>query len=91
MVAEGNHNEGLRVAAITVKSIPDDLHRRLKERADDHGRSLNSEIIACLKAALEPRVVDVDALLVRARALREGVAARLTDRSLRRLKDRGRP
>jgi antitoxin FitA len=79
------------VAAITVKSLPEALHRRLKQRATDHGRSLNSEIIACLKAALEPQVVDVEALLVRARALREGVPARLTDRALRRLKERGRP
>jgi plasmid stability protein len=79
------------VAAITVKGLPDELHRRLKERADEHGRSLNSEIIACLKAALEPQVVDPEALLVRARALREVVPARLTDRALRRLKDRGRP
>jgi plasmid stability protein len=79
------------VAAITVRSLPDQLHRRLKERADEHGRSLNSEIIACLKAALEPQVVDVEAMLVRARALREGVTARLTDRVIRRLKDQGRP
>lgn len=79
------------MAAITVKSLPEALHRRLKQRATDHGRSLNSEIIACLKAALEPQVVDVEALLVRARALREGVPARLTDRALRRLKERGRP
>jgi len=79
------------VAAITVKSLPEALHQRLKQRATDHGRSLNSEIIACLKAAIEPQVVDAEALLVRARALREGVSARLTDRALRRLKDRGRP
>ncbi|MBI5479434.1 MAG: Arc family DNA-binding protein [Deltaproteobacteria bacterium] len=77
--------------AITVKRVPDELHRLLKERADEHGRSLNSEIIACLKAALEPQVVDPEALLVRARALRQGLPARLTDRALRRLKDRGRP
>ena len=79
------------MAAITVKSLPDELHRRLRERAEENGRSLNSEIIACLKAAVEPQVVDPEALLVRARALREGIPARLTDRTLRRLKDRGRP
>lgn len=79
------------MAAITVKSLPEELHRRLKERADEHGRSLNSEIIACLRAVLEPQVVDPTALLVRARALREGIPGRLTDRALRRLKDRGRP
>jgi plasmid stability protein len=79
------------MAAITVRSLPDELHRRLRQRAEEHGRSLNSEIIACLRAAVEPDVVDPDALLARARALRDGIPARLTDRTLRRLKDRGRP
>ncbi|PYL18920.1 MAG: plasmid stability protein [Verrucomicrobia bacterium] len=36
---------------ITLKNIPDDLHRELKKRAEEHHRSLNKEVIATLKQA----------------------------------------
>jgi plasmid stability protein len=77
--------------AITVKRVPDDLHRRIKALADEHGRSLNSEIIACLQAALAPQRIDAAELLEQARALRAEIKGRLTDRTLRGLKERGRP
>ncbi|HSN92996.1 MAG TPA: YmdB family metallophosphoesterase, partial [Anaeromyxobacteraceae bacterium] len=38
---------------LTLKGLPADVHRRLKARAARHGRSLNVEAIACLRAALE--------------------------------------
>ena len=37
---------------ITLKNVPDELHRRLKERAERHHRSLNREAIRCLEAAV---------------------------------------
>ncbi len=36
------------MATITVKNIPGDLYEHLKERAQAHRRSLNSEVIVCL-------------------------------------------
>ena len=38
--------------AITVKSIPDALYERLKERAREEHRSINSEILVCIERAL---------------------------------------
>lgn len=34
---------------ITLKNVPEDLHRRLTARAARHDRPLNQEVIACLE------------------------------------------
>jgi plasmid stability protein len=78
------------VASITVKDIPEKLHRRLKARALAHRRSLNSEIIASLEAAASAEKLDPDALLARAAALRSRVSGRLTDTDLAALRGAGR-
>jgi plasmid stability protein len=36
---------------ITLKNLPSSLHRELKNRAKEHHRSLNKEVIATLKSA----------------------------------------
>ena len=36
---------------ITLKNIPNKLHRELKKRAEEHHRSLNKEVIAMLMQA----------------------------------------
>ncbi|MHB8874429.1 MAG: FitA-like ribbon-helix-helix domain-containing protein [Myxococcaceae bacterium] len=77
--------------SITLKNLPGDLHRRLKDRAQQHQRSLTSEILACLRSAVGAERVDPDELLVRARANRARVAGRLTQKELRALKGEGRP
>jgi len=40
------------MASITLKNVPDDLRLKLKAQAAKHGRSLNQEILQCLRAAL---------------------------------------
>jgi plasmid stability protein len=75
---------------ITVKNLPAELHRRLRVRAAQHRRSLNSEVVACLTATVMAERVDPEALLARARLLRREIAGRLTDAALSRLKSRGR-
>jgi plasmid stability protein len=81
------------MATITLKNVPDDLHRRLKERAERHHRSLNREAIRCLEEAVagdEPE----EELLARIRANRARMAERgvwLTEESLREAIDQGRP
>jgi len=55
---------------LTLKNIPDDIYKRLKEVADTHHRSLNGEVIACLEQALLPSRVSADEHLARARKLR---------------------
>lgn len=75
---------------MTLKKVPARLHLRLKERAAQHRRSLNAEMIACLEAAVAPVRVDARQLLEQARALRARVDGVLTDGELARLKDAGR-
>jgi plasmid stability protein len=89
MIPFWNHSE-VAVASITVKDIPEKLHRRLKARALAHRRSLNSEIIASLEAAASAEKLDPDALLARAAALRSRVSGRLTDNDLAALRGAGR-
>jgi len=43
--------------ALTIKNIPDELYRKLKHVAEQHHRSINSEVIVCLKNSLLPRQV----------------------------------
>ena len=76
--------------AITLKDLAGPLHRQLKERAARHHRSLNREILSCLEASIRSTVVDVEALIARARHLRQQVSGPLSDRTLRRWKAQGR-
>jgi plasmid stability protein len=69
----------LHVATITLKNLPARLHRKLKNRAKEHHRSLNKEIIATLSSATgEAHPVDVDALIREARAARSKFAREIT-------------
>lgn len=79
------------VPTLTLKNLPAEVHHRLKARALRHRRSLNSEAIECLKAATITSRVDVEALLARARTLREQVRGRLTARRLAEARRLGRP
>ena len=78
------------MATVTVKDLPEKLHRQLKARALRHRRSLNSEIIAVLEAATASQKVDPDSILGRAAALRSRVGGRLTDSDLTALRQAGR-
>lgn len=59
---------------LTLKNIPDDLYGRLKESADAHRRSLNSEVIVCLESLLLPQKVSVNERLARALKIRQSLA-----------------
>ncbi len=39
--------------ALTIKNIPYDLYQDLKLAAEHHHRSINSEVIVCLKRSLQ--------------------------------------
>ena len=68
---------------ITVKDVPQDLHKRLREVADQSGRSLNKLILYTLEQSLRPRKIDRSALLSRIRRRRGDMSAWLEDDSLR--------
>jgi plasmid stability protein len=83
------------MATVTLKGVPANLHRLLKIRARQNGRSLNREVIECLEASVGLERIDVDALIEKARRTRASIAAktdaRITDREIDRLKRQGRP
>ena len=58
---------------LTLKNIPDDVYDRLKLSAQTHRRSMNSEAIVCLEAALLSSKLAPTEQLARARALRAGL------------------
>jgi len=77
--------------ALTLKNIPEDLYARLKESAQVHRRSLNSEILYCVERALVPYRVDVSEHILTARKIREKTADYpLTDELLNSVKNSGR-
>ncbi|MBK7614075.1 MAG: Arc family DNA-binding protein [Burkholderiales bacterium] len=55
---------------LTLKNIPDEVYDRLKASAEMHRRSMNSEAIVCLEAALLPAKMTTGERLTRARELR---------------------
>lgn len=63
-------------ATITLKNIPDEIYDSLKQAAETHHRSINSEAIACLERVLLPSKTGPDERLARARLLREGLAGK---------------
>lgn len=42
------------MASVTVRNLPDEVHRALRVRAAHHGRSTEAEIRAILEAAARP-------------------------------------
>ena len=60
--------------AITIKNIPDDLYRELKLVAEQHHRSINSEVIVCLKRTLFPKRISTEERLNDIQALRSQIS-----------------
>jgi len=42
------------MAAVTIRSLSDEAHRALKDRAAEHNRSTEAEMCAVLEAAVRP-------------------------------------
>ncbi|WP_395686049.1 FitA-like ribbon-helix-helix domain-containing protein [Caenimonas koreensis] len=63
---------------LTVRNVPDDVHRALRLQAASHGRSTEAEVRAILEKAVKPqeRIRAGDAIA----ALAQG--ARLTDKDV---------
>lgn len=80
------------MATLTIKNVPEKLHKRLKESAAFNRRSLSNEAICCLESVLLPQAVEPRAFMARVRALRKRMPRMyLTDEFLRAAKNWGRP
>ena len=67
------------MATVTFKNIPDDLYEQLKQAANAHHRSVNSELIYCLEKTYKPTRLSATELANRAGELRLRVAAKQLD------------
>ena len=52
---------------LTVRDIPEDIYRRLKELAGHNRRSMSNEIVTLLEHALLPRTIESDTFIEEAR------------------------
>ena len=83
---------GFLVPNMTIKNVPDELYEKLKESAQAHGRSINSEVVYCLKRSLQGGRIDPEAFLARVDALQKELSLPpLTDKILRKAREEGRP
>lgn len=76
--------------AITLKNLPADLHKRLKQAAKQHHRSLQGEIIACLERYVRRTARSKEELLRDAAQLRAKLP-QVDHTEFDRLKREGRP
>ena len=63
--------------ALTIKNIPEDLYKQLKLVAEQHHRSINSEVIVCLKRSLFPARVSTEERLNNIQALRSQISTNI--------------
>lgn len=67
---------------ITLKDVPQELHERLRQAADQSGRSLNKLILYTLERSFVPKNVDRSQLVTRIRKRRESMSVWLEDSAL---------
>ena len=78
--------------SLTIKNIPDELYVELKHTAEQHHRSINSEVFVCLEQSLLPRKVCPEDRLNDIRALRAQIPANaITAEDIEQAIDAGRP
>ncbi len=77
--------------ALTIKNIPDDLYHELKNVAEQHHRSINSEVIMCLKRSLFPKKISPEDRLNDIRTLRAQISPNsITDEDIEQAINEGR-
>ena len=80
------------MASITLKNIPDELHRRLRQSAQSHRRSITAEVLALLEAQLMPPRRKPEEILTDIRSLQERHPVKpITPEEIDRFKREGRP
>lgn len=64
------------MATLTIRNLPDGVHRKLKRRAGEHGHSTEQEVRLILAAVVEPPENLADMLLAIGKRL-DGTVVRL--------------
>jgi len=65
--------------SLTLKRVPDEIHERLKERAERHRRSMNSEAIRILERTLTPTRMSAEEAIAEAEALNDRIGKTFPD------------
>ncbi|HLR25474.1 MAG TPA: Arc family DNA-binding protein [Fodinibius sp.] len=77
--------------SITVKNIPERIYDKVRDQAQAHHRSINSEIIACLEQTVQARRISPDKILQEARKLRKRAKGSLSSQEIEDAINQGRP
>jgi plasmid stability protein len=64
---------------LTLKGLPEELHERLKEQAERHRRSMNSEAIMILERTLMPTRQSAEEAIAKAEALNRQIGKTFPD------------
>lgn len=75
---------------ITVRNIPERIHKKLKKRSELSRRSINSEIIACLEEALLDNKKEVEEILAKSEDIRSKLNFEISLSDLEEAKNSGR-
>jgi plasmid stability protein len=76
---------------ITIRDIPDEVYDKLKQQAELHHRSINSEIIHYLQQMVQSHRPDPDEIITRAKKLKKQAKGSLSIRQIQQAIDLGRP
>ncbi len=75
---------------ITLKNIPEQLHKELCSRAEKNGRSLNKEVIASLESIVKSKRIDPLDYLQYIRKARDKAKLNITNEDITSAIDNGR-
>jgi plasmid stability protein len=64
---------------LTIKGVPPELHEKLKERAERHRRSMNSELLTILERTLTPSRKSAEEAIAEAEALNDRIGKTFPD------------
>jgi len=75
---------------ITIRNIPDEIYEKLKQQAELHQRSINSEVIFHLKQMVSSHRPDPGQVIARAKKLKKQAKGSLTLQEIQQAIDQGR-
>lgn len=80
------------MTSLTIKNIPDELYKRLKQSAAANRRSINNEVIYYLERILPRQPRDAEEIIARIKVVQEGVPDyNVTPEELEEIINEGRP
>lgn len=67
------------MATLTIKRLPDELHERLKKRAERNRRSMNNEVIKILEDVLTPSTRSAEDVIAEAEEVNRRIGVTFPD------------